>query len=77
MHEFSSSPLLIGSLVAGAAALATLIPDPRSEFHKAVKENSVHDFTVKDIDGADVPLARYRGKVLLIVNTSTLSPSAA
>jgi len=76
MHELSTSPLLFGALVAGAAALATLIPDARSEFHKAVKENSIHDFTVKDIDGADVPLSRYRGKVVLIVNTSTLSPSA-
>ncbi len=29
------------------------------------------DFTVKDIDGNDVPLDRYRGKVVLIVNVAS------
>lgn len=33
------------------------------------------DFTVKDIDGNDVPLSRYKGKVLLIVNTAAGNPS--
>ena len=32
---------------------------------------SVHDFTVKANDGADVKLDRYRGKALLIVNTAS------
>jgi glutathione peroxidase len=32
---------------------------------------SVHDFTVKANDGADVRLDRYRGKALLIVNTAS------
>jgi glutathione peroxidase len=32
---------------------------------------TVHDFQVKAIDGADVPLASYRGKVLLIVNVAS------
>lgn len=32
---------------------------------------SVLDFTMKDIDGRDVPLAKYRGKVLLIVNVAS------
>lgn len=32
---------------------------------------SIYDFTVKDISGADVSLEKYRGKVLLIVNTAT------
>lgn len=32
---------------------------------------SVLDFTMKDIDGVDVPLSRYQGKVLLIVNTAS------
>jgi glutathione peroxidase len=31
----------------------------------------VHDFTVRSIDGADVPLARYKGKVMLIVNVAS------
>ena len=32
---------------------------------------SVYDFTVKDINGQEVSLAKYQGKVLLIVNTAT------
>jgi glutathione peroxidase len=31
----------------------------------------VLDFTMKNIDGADVPLSTYRGKVVLIVNTAS------
>lgn len=32
---------------------------------------SVYDFTVKDIDGKDVSLAKYKGDVLLIVNVAS------
>ncbi|MGD2110047.1 MAG: glutathione peroxidase [Phycisphaerae bacterium] len=32
---------------------------------------SVLDFTVKNIDGEDTPLANYRGKVVLIVNVAS------
>ena len=32
---------------------------------------TVYDFTVKDMDGKDVSLSEYKGKVLLIVNTAT------
>ena len=35
------------------------------------KPASVLDFTMKDIDGKDVPLAKFQGKVLLIVNTAS------
>jgi len=37
----------------------------------AKKPVSVLDFHVKDIDGKDVDLASYKGKVLLIVNTAS------
>lgn len=33
--------------------------------------DSVHDFKVKDIDGKDVDLSAYKGKVLLIVNVAS------
>ncbi|MGO8669778.1 MAG: glutathione peroxidase [Capsulimonadaceae bacterium] len=33
---------------------------------------SVYDFTVKSIDGKSVPLSRYKGDVLMIVNTASL-----
>lgn len=32
---------------------------------------NVYDFTVKDINDEDVSLSKYKGKVLLIVNTAT------
>jgi len=35
------------------------------------KKPSVLDFKVKDIDGAEVALSKYQGKVLLIVNTAS------
>lgn len=34
-------------------------------------KKSIYDFTVKDIKGNDVPLANYKGKVLLIVNVAS------
>lgn len=33
--------------------------------------SGVHDFGVKDIDGQEVSLSEYRGKVLLIVNVAS------
>ena len=36
-----------------------------------VTQNSIYDFTMKDIDGNDVDFHQYRGKVLLIVNTAS------
>lgn len=35
------------------------------------KPGSIYDFTVKNIDGKDVPLSQYKGKVLLIVNVAS------
>ncbi|MGK0389666.1 MAG: glutathione peroxidase [Maribacter sp.] len=34
-------------------------------------EQTIHQFTVKDIEGNDVSLEQYKGKVLLIVNTAS------
>ncbi len=33
---------------------------------------SVYEFTVKDIDGKDVSLAKYKGDVVMIVNVASL-----
>lgn len=33
--------------------------------------DSVHGFSLKTIDGADMPLSAYQGKVLLLVNTAS------
>nr|APZ77211.1 glutathione peroxidase [Populus euphratica]APZ77212.1 glutathione peroxidase [Populus euphratica]APZ77214.1 glutathione peroxidase [Populus euphratica]APZ77223.1 glutathione peroxidase [Populus euphratica]APZ77224.1 glutathione peroxidase [Populus euphratica] len=40
-------------------------------FARAATEKSVHDFTVKDIDGKDVALSKFKGRVLLIVNVAS------
>ena len=53
--------MMVGSLTGAAKAARTDAP----------ATGSVHDFTMKSIDGADVPLARYKGKVLLIVNVAS------
>jgi glutathione peroxidase len=37
----------------------------------APKTASIYDFTVKDIDGKEVKLEQYKGKVLLIVNVAS------
>ncbi|XP_002979231.2 probable phospholipid hydroperoxide glutathione peroxidase [Selaginella moellendorffii] len=37
----------------------------------ATKEKSIHDFTVKNIDGKDIDLSTYKGKVLLVVNIAS------
>lgn len=36
-----------------------------------VQAGSVHDLTVKDIDGKDTSLAAYKGKVTLVVNVAS------
>ena len=36
-----------------------------------VTASSIYDFTMKDIDGADVKLDKYKGSVVMIVNTAS------
>ena len=49
-----------------------------AETEPVVEQTSgIYDITVKDMDGSDVSLANYKGKVLLIVNVASkcgLSP---
>jgi glutathione peroxidase len=56
----SMAALLFGASVAVVSAADS-----------AKKPTSVLDFHVKDIEGKDVDLASYKGKVLLIVNTAS------
>ncbi|MCR5132839.1 MAG: glutathione peroxidase, partial [Bacteroidales bacterium] len=35
----------------------------------SLSAQSIYDFKVKDMEGNDVSLSQYKGKVLLIVNT--------
>ena len=57
--------------IAAAAALyyygMILNPSPAER----PKEKHMHEFTMKDIDGNDVPLDTYKGKVAMIVNVAS------
>ena len=37
----------------------------------ATKGDTPYDFSVKDIDGKEVDLSKYRGKVILVVNVAS------
>ena len=52
----------LNNLVAAVAAMAMAV---------TMSAQSVYDFKVKDMDGKEVSLSEYKGKVLLIVNTAT------
>ena len=56
---------------AAAAQSATTTDKGESQTMTAENATSALDFTVKDIDGDDVSLAKYRGKVVLIVNVAS------
>jgi glutathione peroxidase len=62
--------MLIFGIGVGAAAYALgfiFNPSPADP----PKEKSVYEFTMKDIDGKDVKLDAYKGKVVMIVNTAS------
>jgi glutathione peroxidase len=74
------------SNLAGAVVIAGLLagcgpsyfgPDPAQASEKgplvmAAQTGSVYDFTLDDIDGKPTPLNKFRGKVLLLVNTASM-----
>ncbi|WOL08622.1 phospholipid hydroperoxide glutathione peroxidase 1, chloroplastic [Canna indica] len=45
--------------------------NPGVAYATAATEKSIHNFTVKDVDGKDVSLSKFKGKVLLIVNVAS------
>lgn len=64
--------VIVVSLFVAAVAVAygyglILNPTPNEPVNAA----SVYDFTMKDIDGNDVKLDAYKGKVVMIVNTAS------
>jgi glutathione peroxidase len=68
---------LSASLAAFSALVLLSLPavvsaaDGAKKADDSKKKTSVLDFHVKDIDGKDVELAKYKGKVLLVVNTAS------
>lgn len=59
--------LLIGGIGAAYALGFIFNPSPKTP----PPEKSVYEFTMKDIDGKDVKLDTYKGKVSLVVNTAS------
>mmetsp|Transcript_21348 Transcript_21348/g.40177 ORF Transcript_21348/g.40177 Transcript_21348/m.40177 type:complete len:120 (-) Transcript_21348:638-997(-) len=68
--------LAAGTLGLSAALVLRRSPGVAREFmgggsSKEVQGDSIYDFTVKNIDGQDVSLNEYNGKVALIVNLAS------
>ena len=59
MNKWLAIGLAMGWLGAGAGA------------QEGTSMNSLYDFEMKDIDGREVPLSDFRGKVLLVVNVAS------
>lgn len=59
------------AFVVMVAAVVAVAAEDGEKVVTAENAKSVLDFTVKDIDGNDVPLEKYRGKVILIVNVAS------
>lgn len=59
-------------VVAALAICGTWFVAPATAEEKPdVTPSSIYDFSVKDIDGKDVALSKYKGKALLIVNVAS------
>jgi len=66
----SSRPPAIALIVATALVAALPLTSCANSGGKTMNR-TVHDFTVKSIDGKSRSLADYRGKTLLVVNTAS------
>jgi cytochrome oxidase Cu insertion factor (SCO1/SenC/PrrC family) len=64
--------LVIAALVGGVWATMTDDKAAKDDKSDSATAKSVYDFTVKDIDGKDVRLTKYKGDVLMIVNVASL-----
>jgi glutathione peroxidase len=69
MRRISTVSLMAFMMMVGSATGNAKEATAKTE-SPATKTN-VHAFTMKSIDGVDVPLSRYRGKVMLIVNVAS------
>lgn len=53
------------------AMLSTILIAQKNSKEGKMDQKSIYDFTVKSIDGKDVKMSDYKGKVLLIVNVAS------
>ena len=64
---------LLGLVLVWAVAAAADGPTPAASESgaRSAAAKSFYDFTMTDIEGKDVPLARYKGRVCLVVNVAS------
>ncbi len=63
--------LLTTLMLLGCAGPMQQPPIPGARVSGIQAQKTVYDFTVSDIDGNDVKLDKYKGKVLMIVNVAS------
>ncbi|XP_068652058.1 probable phospholipid hydroperoxide glutathione peroxidase [Aristolochia californica] len=63
--RFNLNPLQFAGFLSKRSRTAAVV------YATAATEKSVHEFTVKDIDGKEASLSKFKGKVLLIVNVAS------
>ena len=59
------------TMIVGAAAIAALVASVGWTENASAGGKSVLDFKMRDIDGKDVKLTKFKGNVLLVVNTAS------
>lgn len=63
--------LLFASLFFGGKEFIGRAMTNHKTGHEAAPPGKIYSFEIKSIDGKPVPLARYKGQVLLVVNTAS------
>lgn len=63
--------IITAFLIVGVFVLVSFVLAKSSDNAPADGAQNVHSFIMKSIDGQDVPLSKYKGKALLIVNTAS------
>jgi len=59
-------------LSAALALIGAMTATPAAAIPATSQTGSAHDFAFTSIDGSEMPLSQYAGKVLLVVNTASL-----
>ena len=60
-----------GYVLSPPAAQAEEVKDRSQGVPMSPRPSGIYDFTLNDIDGKPLPLSRFRGKTLLLVNTAS------
>ncbi len=55
----------------GIGSLALCLSASDTGVNTSAADPSIYDFAVKDIDGQEVKLSKYKGDVLMIVNVAS------